>query len=322
MANRFPDDKKFAFSVFDDTDCATLENVGPVYRFMAELGLRTTKSVWPLATHAAGRIGGDTLQAPPYLAFILDLKRQGFEIGFHNARNYDSPREVTERGLEEFRRLIGHYPVTHCNHFSNCENIYWGARRLSSPGLRLVYNLATRFSKRGRFQGHVEGSPFFWGDLCAEHIRYVRNFVFEEINLDRINPTMPYRDPSRPHVNAWFSSCQGGSLRKFCYTLREANQDRLEEEGGVCIMYTHFGSGFCRDGRLDPDFERLVRRLAGKNGWFVPVGTLLDHLSGQRILRAIPERERAAMERRFLMEKLRDRNPLRRLRSKLQLEQS
>ncbi len=120
MANRFPDDKTFAFSIFDDTDFATLENVEPVYSFLADLGLRTTKSVWPLATHAAGRIGGDTLQAPPYLAFILDLKRQGFEIGFHNARNYDSPREITERGLEEFRRLIGRYRRTRGREHIQC----------------------------------------------------------------------------------------------------------------------------------------------------------------------------------------------------------
>lgn len=206
MASCFLDPKRFAFSVFDDTDFDTLDNVGPVYKFLADLGFRTTKSVWPLALNLAGEIRGDTLQDPPYLAFILDLKRQGFEIGSHNAQNYDATGEVTRRGMDEFSRLIGHYPFTHCNHFSNRENIYWGARRLSSPGVRLVYNLATRFSKRNRFQGHVEKSPLSWGDLRREHVRYVCNLVFDEINLDTINPTMPYRDPSRPYVNTWFSS--------------------------------------------------------------------------------------------------------------------
>lgn len=87
-------------------------------------------------------------------------------------------------------------------------------------------------------------------------------------------------------------------------------------------MYTHFGSDFFRNGRLDPEFERRMRRLAGKRNWFVPVATLLDHLSKQRDLKAIPAGEWAAMERRFLKEKLRDRNPLRWLRSKPQLERS
>ena len=30
------------------------------------------------------------------------------------------------------------------------------------------------------------------------------------------------------------------------------------------------------DGRLDPRFVQLMERLSAKNGWFVPVGTLLD----------------------------------------------
>ena len=45
----------------------------------------------------------------------------------------------------------------------------------------------------------------------------------------------------------------------------------MEAEGGACIMYTHFASGFVHDGGLDPRFTELVTRLAGKNGSFVPV---------------------------------------------------
>ena len=60
--------------------------------------------------------------------------------------------------------------------------------------------------------------------------------------------------------------------------LSEENQDRLEEEGGVCIMYAHFAFGFCEDGRVNPRFEALMRRLVKKNGWFVPVHQVLDHL--------------------------------------------
>ena len=38
----------FNFSIFDDADNGTVENTAPVYRLLEELGLRTTKSVWPL----------------------------------------------------------------------------------------------------------------------------------------------------------------------------------------------------------------------------------------------------------------------------------
>ena len=301
---RFPDNKRFAFSVFDDTDESTVENVGPVYRLLAELGIRTTKSVWPLAEAPEGDIGGQTLQDKAYLDFVLGLQRDGFEIGLHNVRNYDAPREMIERGLEVFCDLTGQYPRTHCNHYSNRDNVYWGSCRLSSPVIRLGYKLATRGYARKPFQGHVENSPFFWGDLCKQHVGYVRNFVFQEINLDRVNPSMPYYDPKRPYVNRWFSSCQGPTVDSFCKMICEANQDRLDAEGGVCIMYTHFGKGFCENGRLAPEFERLMRRLAGKNGWFVPVATLLDHLASLQRESVISAGERATMERRWFLEKL------------------
>ena len=44
----WPDDRRFAFTIFDDTDNATLANIVPVYDLLAELGFRTTKSVWLL----------------------------------------------------------------------------------------------------------------------------------------------------------------------------------------------------------------------------------------------------------------------------------
>ena len=37
-------------------------------------------------------------------------------------------------------------------------------------------------------------------------------------------------------------------------------------------MYPYFANGLCENGRSHPRFERLMRRLASKNGWFVPVG--------------------------------------------------
>lgn len=305
IMGRFPERKKFAFSVFDDTDNSTVENVEPVYRFLAELGVRTTKSVWPLPPVPGAQIGGSTLQDKAYLDFVLWLQEKGFEIALHNVQNYDAPREVTKWGFERFCTLIGQYPRTHCNHSNNRENIYWGAYRLSTLAARLGYNLATRFARNNYFKGHVEDSRYFWGDICKERVRYVRNFVFDEINLDRINPTMPYHDPNRPFVNFWFSSSEGGRVNSFCKMLSEVNQDRLEAEGGVCIIYTHFASGFYRDGVLHAEFARLMRRLAELNGWFVPVATLLDHLRKSRENFDVPRKELAAMERRWFLSKLR-----------------
>jgi hypothetical protein len=175
---------------------------------------------------------------------------------------------------------------------------------VESPLLRVGYNLATRFAHANFFQGHVPDSPYFWGDICKQKIEYVRNFVFDEINLDRVNPTMPYQDSNKPFVNYWFSSSEGDTADSFCKMLREENQDRLEAEQGVCIMYTHFGKGFC-NGVLHPEFERLMRRLSRMAGWFVPVSELLDYLKLTRGPSVIPATELKRMETRWLLSKIR-----------------
>ncbi|MFI5071021.1 MAG: hypothetical protein ACHP8A_09035 [Terriglobales bacterium] len=299
--NRFPNNKKFAFTILDDTDLSTVENISPVYRLLAELGMRTTKSVWPLASVRIGRQGGSSLQDPAYLKFILGLKEQGFEISLHNVRNHDSTREMIKQGLEEFKNLIGRYPRIQANHSTNRDNIYWGVARFNR--LRFLYRAGTALQDGHKFEGHDPDTPFFWGDLCREKVDYVRNFVFREINLDRVNPTMPYHDPARPFVNHWFSSCRGGNAESFCETLCEANQDRLEEEGGVCIMYTHLACGFARRGVVERRTEQLLRRLADRDGWFVSVSTLLDFLRSERKATIIPAAELASMEHRWAFEK-------------------
>jgi len=303
--NKFPGNKQFAFSIFDDTDCSTVENIAPVYHLLRDLGLKTTKSVWPLASAPGARFGGCTLQDPAYLSFIHELQQEGFEIGLHNVRSGSATREIVQQGLEEFRNRLGAYPRSHANHSNNRENIYWGAWRLSRASSRLAYRMANLHRRNEAYYGHIPDSPFFWGDLCHRHIRFVRNFVFGEINLDRVNPTLPYHDPRTPLINFWFSSCEGGNVSKFCDTLRESNQDQLVEESGVCIMYAHFAVGFCHGGTVDPTFEMLMRRLARLNGWFVPVSELLDFLAAKRTVHTIPPEELARMEKRWIWYKIR-----------------
>jgi len=42
----WPDGKRFAFTIFDDTDGTTLLNGPPIYDALTRHGLRITKSVW------------------------------------------------------------------------------------------------------------------------------------------------------------------------------------------------------------------------------------------------------------------------------------
>lgn len=297
----FPDGKRFAFSVFDDTDFGTVENLSPVYRLLDELGLRTTKSVWPLA--GPGVIGGQTLQDRDYRDFVLDLRARGFEIGLHGVQDGSAARARVEAGLREFTSALDADPRVNTNHSRNRDNLYWGARRINSRVLRAGYQASTLLRQRRPFLGHDRRSQHFWGDLCGTRIAYMRNLVFSEINLDRINPSLPYFDPHKPLVPHWFSSSDGADVERCCALLSEANQERLEAQGGVCIMYTHFACGFVEDGRVNPRFAELLARLARRGGWFVPVGPLLDHLRAQRG-GTIPPRELARMERLWVAERL------------------
>jgi hypothetical protein len=301
----WPEGKRFAFSVFDDTDSMTIQNGPPVYEFLADLGFRTTKSVWPIQG-GAGRpeIDGTTCEEPPYTEWVQKLQEQGFEIGLHGVTNTTASREEWAAGLERFRTLFGGYPAAHANHAGCQDSIYWGDRRVS--GLqRHAYNLLTGFKNRD-FQGHRPDRPGFWGDLCENHVKYVRNFVYADINTLKECPYMPYHDPDRPFVRSWFASSEGPSVESFNRTLSEANQEQLEVEGGACIMYTHFANGFFENGRLDSRFAGLMRRLSSRPGWFVPVSALLDYLEAAREHgRVITASERRGLERRWLAHKIR-----------------
>jgi hypothetical protein len=300
----WPDGKDFAFTIFDDTDLATVENVGPVYALFDELGLRTTKSVWAIKGDGTPNVGGLTCEDPAYLAWTLDLQARGFEIASHGATYATCPRESVARSLERFRELYGHYPVSLANHTGCRESIYWGEDRVSSLN-RLAYTAMTGFRRRGMFRGHREGDPLFWGDLCRARVRYVRNFTFAEIDTLAACPMMPYHDPERPFVNYWFASSEGARVDAFNERVSEANQDRLESRGGACIMYTHLACDFSKGGVLNPRFKQLMERIARRNGWFVPVSTLLDYLAAQHGATTISAAERRGLERRWLLSKLR-----------------
>jgi hypothetical protein len=302
----WPEGKRFAFTVFDDTDLQTLENTPPVYELLHDLGFRTTKSVWPIRGSEEPKLGGSTCEEAGYLDWVRDLQRRGFEIGLHNVTYHTSPRPEIERGIERFRELFGHYPRSHANHYGCHDAIYWGDARLTGMQ-RSAYRLLMSLKGNTRFGGHVESSPLFWGDLCQQRIDYVRNFTYAGMNTLKSCPIMPYHDPHRPYVNHWFASSDGAEVNSFVRVISESAQDQLEDEGGACIMYTHFGFSFYLNGELDPRFKRLMERLSRKNGWFVPVSELLDFLLKTNGRHEITNAERTRLERQWLLHRIRTR---------------
>jgi hypothetical protein len=320
----FPGGKRFAFTVIDDTDVATVQNVAPVYALMERLGMRATKTVWTMPCPEGSRdfSSSETLDDSAYQSFVIELQRKGFEIASHGVTMESSTRDRIVAGIERFRNVLGVYPRVHANHALNRENLYWGAARVDSPILRALLRRLYG-TPPDYYQGHVEGSPYWWGDLCTRHISYVRNLTFADINLLRVNPSMPYQDHSRPLVRAWFSASDAEDVDEFCRLISPAHQDRLERERGVCIVATHFGKGFVRNGRVVDALRDRLESLAARPGWFPTVGELLDWMRVRQPSNILPRREWRAMQwtfaRDLLVRKVRQyrcrQRALRRLRS-------
>jgi hypothetical protein len=303
-----PPGKRFAFSVLDDTDDSTLENVQPVYAMLRDYGLRTTKTVWPMDCPEGSRnyFAAETLQDKKYLRFVHELVADGFEVAFHGATMESSPRARTLEGLEFMRSEFGSYPRLFCNHGQNLENLYWGSKRFHTAPLRMLSRALTR-ERRGSFEGEQEGSTFFWGDVCRERIQYVRNFTFGRLNVLQADPAMPYHVASAPYVRYWFSTADAPNVEAFNRLLSPRSIDRLEATGGVCIVSTHFGKGFTEDGRVNPETAARFRYLADKAGWFVPVSDLLDRLLDAGRGRTLQPSEVLRLELRFLTDRIRQR---------------
>lgn len=303
----WPDGHRAAFAVFDDTDNTTMENGPPVYDLLDEFDVRVTKSVWPIAPAGPPLVGGSTLDDDEYRDWVLGLQTRGHEIGFHNATDHPSVRSDTIRALDRFEEVFGCPPRVGADHAGNREALYWGSRRLT--GWRShAYAGAQKVMRPNRptFSGEDPRSDYFWADVCRERITYWRNFCFDEVDLLRVSPRMPYHDPRRGYVNYWFTSTDGSTPPRFVRHLTEPKLDRLESDGGVCIMYTHLGLGFAADGRVDARFVDAMDRLSRRRIWVAPVGDVLDHLRAQMDDTVLTDRERRVLENRWVIDRLRD----------------
>ncbi|MGI9502917.1 MAG: hypothetical protein ACR2RE_07675 [Geminicoccaceae bacterium] len=303
----FPESKKFAFTIFDDTDNGTVSNLKPVYSLLNDCGIRITKSVWVYPPR--GSFKGQCLLNDDYAAFVKWLQDQGFEIGLHNVGDGPFSRDEILKGLEIFKDIVGHYPRVHTNHVSNPDNIYGGSKRFSFP-IDYLYGLLGKAHHGGEAPysyGDEPDSEHFWGDAAKRHIGYQRNLTFNSIDTLSCDPKMPYAvDAKSDYANLWFSSSDGHTIKETVRLLSEDNLDRLEESGGVCIVYTHLASGFIGDdGKVAPAFKERIESLARRDGWFVPVSTLLDHLRQQNTAETDPGyRYRLGLETRWFAQRL------------------
>lgn len=305
----FPGEKSFAFSILDDTDDSTVRNVRPIYELLAELGIRTTKTVWSLESSRPSRqfFAGDTLQKAGYLEFVHELVERGVELAWHCASKESSARTRTLEAFDYFSREFGFVPEIHCNHGSNQENLYWGPDRYRNAIVRFVMRMYAKLRRAPEFSGEAPDSPYFWGDLCKQHIRFVRNYTFSDINVLKNDPHMPYHLNSTPYVQYWFSTADAPNVRDFNRLFTKENIDRLERERGICILSTHLGKGFVKDGSVNAETEDALRYLASRNGWFVPVSEILEFLLARNRGPELPRRQQLGLEYRHVIDRLKTR---------------
>lgn len=287
----YPDGKNFAFSITDDPDYNKVHKIRHVYWFLDSIGIKTTMAVWvkkPGRSNGVPDVAGDffygqTCENPKYLSFIKSMHQRGFEIALHTVSGGNDPRESTIEGYETFKKLFGYYPKINIMHAENLENIYWGGNVIDNRILRYLAEYLYPKTKLP-FSGEDPESLYFWGDVLQAKTRYVRLWGTEDINTLKFDPRMPYHDPKTPYVNYWFSFSDGYSPAIFNKMLSPENVERLEKERGTCIAYTHFASGFTQKDKggkriVDPEFQQRMKALSEhKEGWFMPVSTILDRL--------------------------------------------
>lgn len=274
----WPLDKDFAFTIIDDTDNSTLQNISLVYNYLASKNIKTTKTIWVYPSR--NKYTGQTIQDEQYFKFLLNIKKQGFEIQLHNVGSGNFKRDEILKGFRIFKEKFGKYPTMQINHSTNQDNLYWGYKRFGNVLSILVKVLKY---KTRRFYGDETGSAFFWGDLSKEHIKFIRNRVFNGINTLKYDHQMPFKERKKKYCNYWFSSSDGQNIEVFNNLISKPNIEKLKREKGLCIVYTHFASGFVDEtGKLNEEFKENIEYLSKQNGWFVPATEILEYLLSKK----------------------------------------
>jgi hypothetical protein len=279
--------KKFIFTIIDDTDDSFCPQINEVYDVLHKNGLRTTKTLWVYPVRDSERSKGECLQDEAYKNFVLDIKNKGFELALHNVGSGDYNREEIIKGLAEYEKILGEKPKIHVNHSYNPDNIYCGPKRFSFPFNIIVKYL---YSSYNNFSGEIKKSRHYWADIHKKFIKYSRNYEIDNINTFKRNSYMPYRDKKYDkYCNYWYSSTFAPNQWMFNHIVTKKSIDKLEREGGVCILYTHLGY-YYKNGQVDQGFKEMISYIGKKKtGLFLPVSDVLDILNEQKKKNKIKE---------------------------------
>ncbi len=267
------------FCITDDTDAAEFAPVRAVYDCLGSLGLPATKTVWAFPPEEPCRIPalpasitrGVTLADAAYREYCRKLASRGVEIALHGATAGNNRRALIERA---YARLDADFPRawTHVCHAKNADNIYWQHKVVARGPLRWALGL---YAREHQCSGEDPASPYFWGDLCRERVRYIRLMRTRRFDTLAVNPSMPYFEREKPYVAGWFSATK----RSFVEATSAEALAGLERDWGVCVLYQYMHRWAGRDGRVQPAFEQGARRLAAASRVWTDTATrVLDRL--------------------------------------------
>ena len=267
-------------SIIDDTDDATLENVEPIYAFLIEHGITSTKTVWVYPPKDRNS-RGDSLQRVEYLRFIRELHSHGFEIALHGVGSGDYQRNDVIRGLKEFEDKLGFTPTIHVNHSYNRDSIYGGYKRFNAPIRQFIPLLYPQYGKA--FGGDDKDSEYFWGDLHKNYITYIRNHELRNVDTLAADPSTPYVDPNRQqYANYWFSCTFAPNQDVFARAFTNKRLQKLSKCNGTSIISTHLGY-YNINGNIDNRFKTIIQDLCYRHSArFLPVTSLLNQRAEER----------------------------------------
>jgi hypothetical protein len=296
----WPNGRKAAFAIIDDTDDAEMPGISDVYDLLIEYQIPTTKTVWVYPVKDTHLFRGNSLTGDPaYLEFIKKLIKNGYEIGLHNVGSGDFTRVEILHGLEEFNNLLGFYPNLHVNHSYNPDNIYGGDKRFSFPFdylVRLIHSSYTGFS------GELKTSKHFWGDAHKRHIRFSRSYELDDLNLLR-HCHFPYKDQMySDYCNLFYPSVFCSNQDLFNARISDRNLQNLISQNGCSIIYTHFGY-FTERGGIEQDFRNSLELLKKYSSdiWFAPVSEILCYLERTNGVRHISRNHKFLLEAKSLI---------------------
>ena len=72
----WPNNKKFAFTIFDDTDRSNLKDSRLIYNCLDNLGFKTTRSVWINKSNTQNGAEGITCDDKFYIEWLLEIKKR------------------------------------------------------------------------------------------------------------------------------------------------------------------------------------------------------------------------------------------------------